>query len=193
MAKMERSKEKNKKNTLPSKQTMNFVRHQSSFNPMKVLPVAAVLVVLALVAVKFFILDPLNEKTLAYGNLAARQDQLAAINAQLADYDELEHQYGRYSYGWMTADETNLVSRMDVLELVETKIANVAVAENISVAGNVLTLNVHGITLEEATAMIKDLESSPLVVRASMLGATAPNAMEAQIPLTITLTKEVSE
>lgn len=183
---------KNKKAevVVPSKKTMNFVHHQSSFNLKKVLPVLLVILVIAAIFAKFGILDPLDKKAAAYNELALKQDQLTAVNNRLAGYDELEQQYGRYSYGWMNDDEVNMVSRMDVLKLVEAKIANKAIIENLAVNNNVLTLNIRNITLEQASAMVKDLETSELVVSASVYSAVAENAEEASIFMSIILTKE---
>ena len=183
-----------KKNTktavLPTKKTMNFVHHTSSFNPKKVLPLALVAIVAIAVFAKFGIMDQLDKKTAAYGELAMRQEQLAAVNTKLAGYDELAKQYGRYSYGWMSESEVNMVTRMDVLALVEEKIAPAAVIENIAVNANVLTMNIHGITLEQASAMVKSLEESEMVTSATVYNADAATAEEANIFLSIILTKE---
>ena len=192
MAKTETKKVPKTKKTpaLPSKKTMNFVHHESSFNPKKVLPLAIVVVLVAGLFAKFGIMDQLDKKTAAYGELAMRQEQLAAVNTKLAGYDELAKQYGRYSYGWMSESEVNMVTRMDVLALVEEKIAPAAVIENIAVNANVLTLNIHGITLEQASAMVKSLEESEMVTSATVYNADAANAEEANIFLSIILTKE---
>ena len=175
---------------LPSKKTMNFVHHESSFNPKKVLPLAIVVVLVAGLFAKFGIMDQLDKKTAAYNDLAQRQEQLAVVNNKLAGYDELAKQYGRYSYGWMSESEVNMVTRMDVLALVEEKISPAAVIENIAVNANVLTLNIHGITLEQASAMVKSLEESEMVTSATVYNADAANAEEASIFLSIILTKE---
>lgn len=176
--------------TAPSKKTMNFVHHQSSFNYKKLIPLLAVMVIIAAVFAKFGILDELDKKTAAYNQLAQKQEQLAAVNVRLAEYNELEKQYGRYSYGWMDETEVNLVSRMDVLALVESKISPAAYIENMAVNNNVLTLNIHGITLEQASAMVKSLEQSELVVSATVYKAVAEEAEEASIFMSIILTKE---
>ena len=183
-----------KKNTkaavLPTKKTMNFVHHESSFNPKKVLPLALVAIVVIAVFAKFGIMDQLDKKTAAYNDLALRQEQLAVVNTKLAGYDELEKQYGRYSYGWMNETEVSMVSRMDVLALVEQKISPASVIENIAVNNNVLTLNIHGITLEQASAMVKSLEESEMVSSATVYSANAETAEDASIFLSIILTKE---
>ena len=192
MAKTETKKVPKTKKTpaLPSKKTMNFVHHESSFNPKKVLPLAIVVVLVAGLFAKFGIMDQLDKKTAAYNDLAQRQEQLAVVNAKLAGYDELAKQYGRYSYGWMDESEVNMVSRMDILALVEQKISPAAVIENIAVNSNVLTLNIHGITLEQASAMVKSLEESEMVTSATVYNADAATAEEASIFLSIILTKE---
>ena len=174
----------------PTKKTMNFVHHQSSINYKRLIPIVLVLVILAAVFAKVGILDQLDKKTAAYNELAQKQEMLAAVNSRLTGYAELEKEYGRYSYGWMNETEVNMVSRMDVLKLVEDKIAKAAVIENLAVNNNVLTMNIHGITLEQASAMVKSLEQSDLVVSATVYNAVAEEAEEAKIFISIILTKE---
>lgn len=175
---------------VPTKQHMNFARHESSINVKKVIPLVLVVVLIGLVFAKFGILDPLDKKTAALNELSQKQEQLAAVNARLAGYEELEQQYGRYSYGWMNETEVNMVNRMDVLQLMEGRIAVRAFIENMAVNNNVLTLNIHGITLEEASAMVNNLEKSKLVESATVYKAVAEEAEEAEIFMSIILTKE---
>ena len=175
---------------MPSKKTMNFARRQSNFNPKKVIPIILVILIVAAVLVKFGIMDPLDKKSAAYSELSYKQVQLAALNAKLADYDELEQEYGRYSYGWMNETEVSLVSRIDALNLVEKQIANMAVVKNMAVNNNVLTLNIKGITLKEASDMVAKLEMNDLVESAAVYNATAEAAEEAEIFMSIILTKE---
>ena len=175
---------------LPSKKTMNFVHHESSINVKKMLPLILVIIVAMGVFAKFAILDPLDKKTAAYTELGLKQQQLDAVNAKLSGYDELEKEYGRYSYGWMNETEVNMVNRMDVLRMVEEEIASKAFIDNLAVNNNVLTLNIHGITLEQASTMVKSLEESELVESASVYNAVAEEAEEAKIFMSIILTKE---
>ena len=192
MAENKTEKKVSKKNAVvaPSKKTMNFVHHQSSINLKKLVPVVLVILIVAAVFVKFGVLDPLDKKTAALNELSLKQEQLAAVEAKLSGYDELAKEYGRYSFGWMNETEVNLVSRMDLLGLIESRIANKAIIDNLAVNNNVLTLNIHGITLEQASSMVKNLEASDLVESASVYNAVADNAEEAQIFMSIILTKE---
>ena len=192
MAEKTTPKKSLKKNAVvvPAKKTMNFVHHQSSINPKRLIPVIIILANVVAVFVKVGILEPLDKKTAALNELSLKQEQLAAINIKLTGYDELAMEYGRYSYGWMNDTEVNMVSRMDVLDLIEKKIAPKSVIDNMAVNNNVLTLNIHGITLEEASKMVKHLEASDLVSSAIVYNAVAEEAAEAEIFLSIVLTKE---
>jgi len=174
----------------PSKKTMNFVHHESSLNPKKVIPILVIVLIVAAVFVKFGVLDPLDKKAAAQAELDQKRLQLALVEAKLEGYDELAMEYGRYSYGWMNDTEVNMVSRMDVLDLIEKKIAVKATVDNFAVNNNVLTMNIHGITLEEASKMVKSLEASDLVESASVYNAVAEEAEEAKIFMSINLTKE---
>ena len=190
MAEIKMKKSKQKAVQMPGKKTMNFVHHQSSFNLKKVLPVLVIILAIGVVFAKFGFMDPLAEKTAAYKELAQKQEQLAAINTKLTGYEELAKEYGRYSYGWMDETEVNMVSRMDVLHLVEEEISSKAYIDNLAVNNNVLTLNIHGITLEQASAMVKSLEERGLVESAAVYNAVAEQAEEAKIFMSIILTKE---
>lgn len=181
-----------KKNAVqyPSKKTMNFVHHQSGINLKKLIPALVLVLIIGALFAKFAILDPLAKRDVALGELTDKQTQLALINGKLTGYEELAQQYGRYSYGWMNETEVNMVSRMDVLQLVEQEIATKAIIDNMAVNNNVLTLNIHGITLEQASTMVRSLEERGLVESAAVYNAVAEQAEEAEIFMSIIMTKE---
>ena len=181
-----------KKNAVqyPSKKTMNFVHHQSGINLKKLIPALVLVLIIGALFAKFAILDPLAKRDVALGELTDKQTQLALINGKLTGYEELAQQYGRYSYGWMNESEVNMVSRMDVLQLVEQEIATKAIIDNMAVNNNVLTLNIHGITLEQASTMVRSLEERGLVESAAVYNAVAEQAEEAEIFMSIIMTKE---
>ena len=174
----------------PTKKTMNFSHHVSSFDLRKMMPAIIVIVIVIGLFAKFGIIDQLSKKTAAFAELSDIQTQQDVLNAKLKDYPELEKQYGRYSYGWMSEDEVSLVDRMEVYKLIESKIMDAAVIENFAVNGNVITMNMRGITLKEASAVVKDLESSPMVDSAYVYSAEAENAEQAEMFMTVNLVKE---
>lgn len=183
-----------KKGTITeAKRTMNFVRQQSGPSANRVLSMAVVVLAVLLVFFKFGFMDPMAERSNAYIALTRKQGELEDIQDRLDDYEELKQQYDRYSYGRMNESEINLVNRMEVMDLVEKEIASIAFVENFAVNNNVLTLNIYGITLEQASTLVNRLESNGLVESASVNSASAADGVEARIFISIVLTKEVEE
>ena len=182
-----------KKMVTQAKVTMNFARHKSDFNLGKVAVVALVIVVATLLFTKFAILDPLDQKTQALNELSSKQTQMDILSAKLAGWDELQALYGRYSYGWMTEDETNLVERMDILRLMEKKILPKARIEDFSISQNVLTVNLEGITLEQTSSLVTLLEQDPMVQSATVYKASNDDDAIKEVNLVVILAKEVSE
>lgn len=182
-----------KKMVTQAKVTMNFARHKSDFNFGKVALVALIIIVATLLFTKFAILDPLDQKTQALNELSSKQTQMDILNAKLAGWDELQALYGRYSYGWMTEDETNLVERMDILRLMEKKILPRARIEDFSISQNVLTVNLEGITLEQTSSLVTLLEEDPLVQSATVYKASNDDDAIKEVNLVVILAKEVSE
>ena len=178
---------------VPSKKTMNFCHHQSSFSVKRMIPVILVLILLAVAFVKIGILDQISKKVALYEELAAKQMQLSTIQASLSGYNDVADQYGRYSYGWLNENEINLVSRMDILKMVEDMIAPNCGIENLAMNGNVLTMNIHGLTLHQASDLVISLESHPLVKSATVYNAVAEEAVDARIFLSINLQKAAEE
>ena len=177
---------------VPAKKTMNFAYRKSGFSPRKIITLLLLLLVFGALFTKFGILDPLDRRNAAYRELARKQETLSALNTRLTGYRELERQHGRYSCSWLTSLENSLVNPMEVLALVEEKILPVAVVEDLALNSNVLTMHIHGITLEQAGALVTNLEQSPLVICATVHQAVSDTAREASIFLSILLTGEVA-
>ena len=177
----------------PTKQTINFVHSQSKLDPKRIALLAAISLVLIAVVIKFGFIDQEKKRDLAKSELASQQAILNQINDKLADYDELAEKYGRYSYGLMNERETGLVDRLEALQLLEDYVRRNATIKDFKLSDNVLTMNISGITLDRASQIVKQLESSPLVSSAAVYTASAENAKEASICMSITLTKEVDD
>ena len=172
-----------------SKRTMNFVHYQKDFNLVKVLPAALIVIIAVAVFAKVGFLDQIDQKTRAYNDLAAKQEKLASINAYLTGYDEVATEYDRYNYNWMTEAETSLVDRIAIMNLVEEMIYPYGITDNITINNNILTLNLRGLTLEETSEMVQELETSPMVQSATVYSASAATDGEASIFISINLVK----
>ena len=176
---------------MPSKKTMNFVHHVSSFRPEKVLPLAILLLIAIVVFVKVGFLDLSEQKSHAYSVVAYKKNDLAMINAKLENYDEVSDKYGRYSYGFMNDSEVNAVNRLDVLQLIEQKVAPLATVSTMSITGNDLKIDISGLNLEQLSTLITSLEASPLV--ATLHNVVADSGNNASVSMSITLQKATEE
>lgn len=178
---------------LPSKATMNFARRESSFNVKKMAIILIPLILAIALVAKFGILDQVEKKTQAYSVLSEKQAKLAECSEKLAGYNDLYNKYGRYSYGWMTESEVNTVDRMQILELIEKKIMPMASVEDFAINNNVLTLNLSGINLEQTSTMVRILEDDELVQSATLYSASAQEADEAEVFMSVILTNQEKE
>lgn len=183
-----------KRTNVASKATMNLAFHESSVNPKRLIPVILVIIIAALAFLKFGFLDQTAKKVAALNELGDKQTQLALVNAKLAGYDELANQYGRYSYGWMTDDESSMVDRMDVLAILEKIVDPAAVIENFAVNGNVVSANISGLSLDQTSSLVNKLEADPQVKSVSVYSAKSEEKddvdLRAMVAMTIILEKE---
>ena len=182
-----------KKSVTPSKNTMNFVHHESSFNVKKLIPVIGVIVVIAAVGVKFGFLDQLDKKTRKYNELADRQSIFASFEAALSDYNKTEEEYGKYSYGWMAEEETAIVDREQIMELLEETVQSRAGIKSIAINSNAVTLNLHGLTLEQAGTIVAELEESPIVNSAAIQNIKSVDDDLTEVTMSVVFAKEVPE
>ena len=182
------------KKNIAGKKTMNLAFHESSVNVKKLIPLILVIVIAALAFVKFGILDQTAKKVAALNEVNTKQSQLAAINVKLSGYDELEQLYGRYSYGWMTEAESGLVDRMEVITILEKIIDKSAVIEDFAINYNILNVNISGLSLDQTSTLVKELEADPQVTSASVYTAKSEDAdLNAEVAMTIILEKEVEQ
>ena len=175
---------------VPGKRNLNLIQPYRPFRARKMLPLVALLAAALLAFAKFGTLDPLEAKARAYNDLSARQARLEQANHRLLEYDDLFQDYIRYGESQMRSSETDLVSRSQILSLVESTIAPLARVDNLTVNGNTLTANLSGITLDGAGDLVARLEQQEGVLQAGILSATADDGSRAHILLTITFGSE---
>ena len=177
-----------------SKSSINLAPNDKVINWKVTAPVLAVVILLLACLAKFGILDPLSKKTAAYNDLSAKQAQLAQLNATLAENADVEADYGRYSYGWLTESERAAIDRMDIIDLLDAKVAAAAKVKNFSVSGDVVTMNLTGVSLEKASKICEDLEADDLVESASIFSAnSAKKSHDADILLSVKLAAKEAE
>ncbi len=149
---------------------------------------------------KFLVFDLWVETTRAQRTLAATQEQLSGIMAELADYDEVRERYNRYS---ATEEERALIDRMDVLALLDEAVVATAKLEIVSISGDAAQIQFSGVTLAQTAQIVNALEASPIVAGTMVNTASTSEAQEEADPdgdsapvrayILIQLQKEVAE
>ena len=148
----------------PVKGTMNLViREKTWSSPSRALPVLAVIVIAAALFSKFAVADRLAQVSRAQGQVNQLRQEIVQLQSAYADYSQVEEEYRRYSYGSLSEEELALADRLRVLDLLEEKLMPAAQVKNLAVGGNSLSLTLAGITLEQASGLVAELEGSDIV------------------------------
>ena len=187
-----------RKNEYPSKKTVNLIIHEKTISsPTRAIPVfLGFLAVLALF-VKFGVMVPLDRMYAAQAALGQVQSELVGYIQYNRDYDEVRERYSQYFSDYLNEDEAVLQDRLEVLNLLEERVMNRADIESISIRGNVCRMVITELPLYQVSAIVEDLEESPLVQYISVSTAStekradneaAQSQQSVSADLTITLT-----
>lgn len=133
------------------------------------------------------ICQPLAERKEALEQLARQQILADQLEVRLADYDDLRKAYLRTGGGILTEAELTMADRNAILDLVETVIFPRASVREFTLSGNALTLHLTGIPLQDAGALVSELNQNPLVSQAQLHSAEADSGESSNIFLRITL------
>ena len=150
---------KKKGNTkLPSKTQMNLYVKQADGNSLsRVIPIAFILAVLVFVVYQVGVvsrLAKLNELMSERNNL---ENTLQAYETKLKDYDKIQSDYYQYTRFYLTNDESGLVEKTQIMNLIEETIDPLAVIVNTDISGNNVSLSVYAENLEAFASMRKSL------------------------------------
>lgn len=187
-----------RKNEYPSKKTVNLVIHEKTISsPTRAIPVFLGFLAALALFVKFGVMVPLDRMYAAQAALGQVQSELDGYIQYNRDYDEVRERYSRYFSDYLNEDEAVLQDRLEVLNLLEEQVMNRADIESISIRGNVCRMVITELPLYQVSAIVEDLEESPLVQYISVSTAStekraddeaAQSQQSVSADLTITLT-----
>ena len=103
-------------------------------------------------------------------------------------------EYSRYFSADLTESGAAAVDCMEVLELIESRLMPRAGISSASFSGSQLSLQLVGIDLDGASALLAELDDSPIVAGVELYTADAGDALtpsaDASVSMTITLIPE---
>ncbi|HCO62286.1 MAG TPA: hypothetical protein DIT49_02320 [Clostridiales bacterium] len=150
-----------KKRQIASKTSLNLVVVERGMShPTRFVPALAAIVLAAVLLGKLGVADRLDRLAAAEAEVQGIWNQSAALDSRMADYDQVEEEYNRYTY--MDYDRT-IIDRLDILDLVERQMLPVCTVQGMSISGSVMTLRLSGLTLEATAALSARLEEEKIV------------------------------
>ena len=176
----------------PSKVTLNLaMREKSQFAPAKLVPLLLILIVLAGLFGKFAVADRLAKVDRAQAELNALQQRKTELESVTAGYEELSREYARYATGWMTEDEQAAVSRTEMLSLIESELMSGSRVRRVMVGGNVLSVELGDVTLEDTSRFVQKLYQRPDVTNVAVYTASTKDEPDTQatVSMVITMTR----
>lgn len=167
------------------------MKEKSQFAPGKLIPLLLLLVILAGLFSKFAVADRLVKVDRAQSELSVLQQRKADLETATSGYEELSEKYARYSIGWMTEDEQAAVTRQEMLSLVEKELMPGSQVRRVSASGNILSVELSGITLEDTSRFVQSLYQRPDVTNVAVYTASTKDepGTQATVSMVITMTR----
>lgn len=182
----------NRKETYPTKTTMNlYYKPDRTTKPSTIALYVLFAAVVCLALLKYLVYDVWQENQAAQRALAAAQNELNGVLTQLADYNEVQERYFRYS---ATDEERALVDRMEILAMLDNTLG-FAQIDSISISGSQLQIQISDVTLAQTATIVNNLEASRMVskVTVNTAATTGNNSDLTQSNIVIQLQKEEDE
>lgn len=154
---------------LPNKTTMNLVILEKGDNSKTTdIVLVVVLVVILAVFAKFGVLDQYNEKKAAEEEYAAAQQELEQNKVLLTRYEAVFEKFSHYFKAFLTNDELKLVDRIQLIDMLDEHLFNVAEMQSININGNTIGISFYDVTLEQVGQLAQDLSDNELVTNVDL-------------------------
>lgn len=175
---------------IPSKKTINLLfKKKTLAHPTRLIPILLLIALGSYCVAQFAVINRLEKVKQAEAELIHMREELAAVEAAYADYDEVQAEYNRYTY--QNFDRT-VPNRLAVLALLERRVFSVCTAQSLSITQRTVSMTLEGLSLEDTSALIEGLKEEPMVedvfVSTSSYGTKTYNGTESAVTsITISL------
>ena len=158
---------------MPTKKSINLVKVDEKQLKIGIaIPAIILIILLAAVFSKFFVIDRFAEMDAAYAEVVRLRNQADMFTDALKGYQDVEDVYAHYTKADMTEGELTQVDRVMVLDLVESVLpTGNGSTKTWNVKGNILTIEVAESTLGKQNELTKKIEESPIVDRCTIVTA----------------------
>ncbi len=154
---------------IPNKKTMNLVILEKGENSKTTdIVLIVLLVVILAVFAKFGVLDQYNKKKAAEEEYVAAQQELEQNKQLLARYEAVFEKFSHYFKAFLSDEELKLVDRIQLIDMLDEHLFNVAEMQSISINGNSINISFYDVTLEQVGQLAQDLSDNELVTNVDL-------------------------
>lgn len=180
----------NKKVEYPSKTTINLVEvaQDGATSKSRRNIIVLVVVLLALVFVKFGMIDPLVEANSETAKVASLQSELTVLQQQNTDYAKIKKQLDKYSAPGMNEDEQTYANRTHALAVADSVSGLGKQLDSVSLTGNTLKIQLVDTNLTTVSDVVAKVKKNKWVE--SVLPNTAANTEDSSL-VTATITVQL--
>lgn len=152
-----------KKDNYPSKTTINLYYQDEKSAGISTFTLYLIFIIVILIALsKMFVFDLVGEMNAAKNTYEQNQSILNSYMTSLEKYDEINGEYNRFSYSYLS-DQEKIQDRMDVLAMLETTVFAKSSVQSVSISGDMIAVSLTDIGLDETAALVKMLEDHEIV------------------------------
>ena len=177
---------------MPVKRSINFVTvGEKPIDWRIAIPSIAFIIIMAGLIGKVAVVDRYAALNEARDEVYRMQEEIDAKNAEYEGFRDISVDYAHYTTADMTDEEYNRISRVTVMDVVQRIILPVAPLDAWTLHENTLSIHISSNTLTEITAMVEQLQASPVVDSCAIVTTSTTASSNENISTEETITAEV--
>ena len=177
-----------KKDAYPTKRSINLATAgQTLTSRYNNIFLGVLLAILLVIFVKFAVVDPLLASAQNSNQISSAQAELNQLKASNAGKSATSEEYAHYVVPNLTADETSLTPRDDIVALLKDKVVGIGSISSLKVTGNTVTVTCVNVGLQDLSSLVKSLESDKRVSYVTVSTAQASEGKASSATVVISM------
>lgn len=174
-----------KKDNYPSKTSINLYYQDEKSAGISTLTLYVIFIIVILMALsKMFVFDLVGELNAAKQTYEQNQSILATYQSALEKYDDVNAEYNRFSYSYLS-DQEKIQDRMDILAMLESTVFAKSSVKSIAISGNLISVSITNIELDQTAALAKLIEEYDIVEAVNVNTASFSDTHMTQMVITL--------
>ncbi len=177
-----------KRETFPTKKTMNFVvDSETKTNRYSLIGFGIFIVVLALFT-KYCVIDVIQKTNEVQSQYTTSNEQIDALNQQLQNYNEVEEKYNAMVGTFLTDSEKVCMNRTDLLKMIDEDVLPYASVTNISITNDSISVYTGLTDLNTISKVVDILQKDSRTNYVTVSRTTADSEDSSKVSATIEIT-----